>query len=80
MDPCTTAPITSYDVQLDFDYDGSRFSICATNVPSNTTTINMSQYFPNHPIKNVNYEVIVYAVNERGRGPISDIQGTYVCT
>ena len=70
MNPCTTAPITSYDVQLDFDYNGLRFSICTTNISNNTTTINMSQYFPNHPITNVIYEVIVYAVNERGRGPL----------
>ena len=77
-DPCTTAPITSYDVQLDFDHDRSSFSICISNISSEITCILMSKYFPNHPITNVKYEVIVFAVNERGRGPISDMQGTYI--
>ena len=79
MNLCTTALITSYDVQLDFDYNGLRYSICTTNVSTDITNISMSQYFPNHPMPNANYKATIFAVNERGRGP-SSIQGNLAIT
>ena len=79
MNLCTTALITSYDVQLDFDHNGLRYSICTTNVSTDITNISMSQYFLNHPMSNANYKATIFAVNERGRGP-SSVQGNLAIT
>ena len=66
MDTCSTAPITSYEIELDYVNDNLQYTIVVKNISNSTTCILMSEYFTGHPIEGITYDATIYAVNERG--------------
>ena len=68
-------PITGYLVTITFD--GT--SLDDVNVPFGVTTINMSDYFTDHPLVNTLYTISVSVLSEGGRSnPLSIMHGN-VC-
>ena len=71
-------PTTGYLVTISFD--GT--SLDDVNISSDVTTINMSNYFTDHPLVNTLYTISVSVLSEEGRSdPLSIMHGNVcICT
>ena len=68
-------PITGYLVHISFD--GT--SLDDVNVPPDVVTINMSDYFIDHPLVNTLYTISVSVLSEEGRSDPFTIMHGNVC-
>jgi len=66
INTCTTSPISSYEVQIDYINNGGR-STERSSVSGDITSILMSDLFAGHPLPDTTYNITVIAVNEGGR-------------
>ncbi|XP_065915415.1 receptor-type tyrosine-protein phosphatase eta-like isoform X2 [Dysidea avara] len=64
---CTTSLISSYEVQIDYTNNDGH-STYSRSVPSNITSVLMSDLFVGHPLPGTTYNIVVVAVNEGGHG------------
>ena len=71
---CNTSPINGYMVQINYTRNNNPISNCSDTIPANSTSILMSNAFPDHLFPMTTYNITVFALNEGGRSEPSKIK------